>query len=197
MNEIGGYFGLEPLISNEYYKDLIPLNTARNALLYILKARKIQKLYIPYYLCDSISEMCDKKGCSYEFYRIDSDFRPVFEKELSGNEYLYIINYFGQISNKQIKKLREKYKHIILDNVQAFFQKPVQGIDTIYSCRKFFGVPDGAYLSTDCLLEEDLQEDMLSSRLKHLFDSLKVGRNRIELCQKAICGLTLFLSDRF
>lgn len=79
--EIGGYFGLEPLISNEYYKDLIPLNTARNALLYILKARKIQKLYIPYYLCDSISEMCDKEGCSYEFYRIDSDFRPVFEKE--------------------------------------------------------------------------------------------------------------------
>ena len=35
--EIGGYFGLEPLISNEYYKDLIALNTARNALLYILK----------------------------------------------------------------------------------------------------------------------------------------------------------------
>lgn len=38
--EIGGYFGLEPLISNEYYKDLIALNTARNALLFILKARK-------------------------------------------------------------------------------------------------------------------------------------------------------------
>lgn len=166
--EIGGYFGLEPLIGNEYYKDLIPLNTARNALLYILKARKIQKLYIPYYLCDSISEMCDKEGRSYEFYRIDSDFRPVFEKELSGNEYLYIVNYFGQISNEQIKKLREKYKHIILDNVQAFFQKPVQGIDTIYSCRKFFGVPDGAYLSTDCLLEEDLLEDVSSGRLKHL-----------------------------
>ena len=64
--EIGGYFGLEPLISNEYYKDLLALNTARNALLYILKARRIQKLYIPYYLCDSVSEMCDREGYTYE-----------------------------------------------------------------------------------------------------------------------------------
>lgn len=141
--------------------------------------------------------MCDREGYLYEYYRISSDFLPVFDKELSDNKYLYIVNYYGQISNEQIKKLQEKYEHIIFDNVQAFFQKPVQGIDTIYSCRKFFGVPDDAYLSTDCLLEEDLPEDMLSSRLKHLFDCLKVGRNRIELCQKAICGLTLFLSDRF
>lgn len=173
--EIGGYFGLEPLISNEYYKDLIALNTARNALLYILKARKIQKLYIPYYLCDSVSEMCDREGYLYEYYRISSEFLPIFDKKLSDNEYLYIVNYYGQISNEQIKMLQEKHKHIIFDNVQAFFQKPVQGIDTIYSCRKFFGVPDGAYLSTDCLLEEDLPEDVSSERLKHLLGRFETG----------------------
>lgn len=166
--EIGGYFGLEPLISNEYYKDLLALNTARNALLYILKARRIQKLYIPYYLCDSVSEMCDREGYTYEFYHINSSFLPDFEKNLSDNEYLYIVNYYGQISNEQIKNLQAKYERIIIDNVQAFFQKPVQGIDTIYSCRKFFGVPDGAYLSTDCMLEEELPEDVSSERLKHL-----------------------------
>lgn len=55
--EIGGYLGLELLISNEYYKELIPLNTARNALLYILRARNIKKLYIPYYLCDAVSKL--------------------------------------------------------------------------------------------------------------------------------------------
>lgn len=36
MKEIGGYFELEQLISNEYYKDLVPLNNGRNALLYLL-----------------------------------------------------------------------------------------------------------------------------------------------------------------
>ena len=173
--EIGGYFGLEPLISNEYYKDLLALNTARNALLYILKARKIQKLYIPYYLCDSVSEMCNREGYKYEFYHINSGFLPVFEKALSDNEYLYIVNYYGQISYEQIKKLQAKYKRIIIDNVQAFFQKPVQGIDTIYSCRKFFGVPDGAYLSTDCKLEEDLPDDVSSGRLKHLLGRFETG----------------------
>ena len=175
MKEIGGYFGLEPLICNEYYKDLIALNTARNALLYILKARKIQKLYIPYYLCDSVSEMCDREGYTYEFYHINSGFLPVFEKDLSDNEYLYIVNYYGQISNEQIRNLRAEYKRIIFDNVQAFFQKPVQGIDTIYSCRKFFGVPDGAYLSTDCMLEEDLPEDVSSGRLTHLLGRFETG----------------------
>ena len=173
--EIGGYFGLEPLISNEYYKDLLALNTARNALLYILKARRIQKLYIPYYLCDSVSEMCDREGYTYEFYHINSGFLPVFEKNLSDNEYLYIVNYYGQISNEQIKNLQAKYERIIIDNVQAFFQKPVQGIDTIYSCRKFFGVPDGAYLSTDCMLEEELPEDVSSERLKHLLGRFETG----------------------
>ena len=173
--EIGGYFGLEPLISNEYYKDLIALNTARNALLYILKARKIQKLYIPYYLCDSVSEMCDREGYTYEFYHINSGFLPFFEKDLSDNEYLYIVNYYGQISNEQIKNLQAKYKRIIIDNVQSFFQIPIHGIDTIYSCRKFFGVPDGAYLSTDCLLEEELPEDVSSGRLKHLLGRFETG----------------------
>ena len=173
--EIGGYFGLEPLICNEYYKDLIALNTARNALLYILKARKIQKLYIPYYLCDSVSEMCDREGYTYELYHINSEFLPVFEKGLYENEYLYIVNYYGQINNEQIKKLQAKYDRIIIDNVQAFFQKPVQGIDTIYSCRKFFGVPDGAYLSTDSILEEELPEDVSSGRLKHLLGRFETG----------------------
>lgn len=173
--EIGGYFGLEPLICNEYYKDLIALNTARNALLYVLKARKIQKLYIPYYLCDSVSEMCDREGYTYEFYHINSSFLPVFDKDLSDNEYLYIVNYYGQISNEQIINLQSKYKRIIIDNVQAFFQKPVHGIDTIYSCRKFFGVPDGAYLSTDCMLEDELPEDVSSGRIKHLLGRFETG----------------------
>jgi hypothetical protein len=58
VKKIGGYFGLEQLVSNEYYKDLVPLNTGRNALLCLLKTRNIKKLYIPYYICNSVSDMC-------------------------------------------------------------------------------------------------------------------------------------------
>ena len=44
MKEIGGYFGLEQLVSNEYYKDLVSLHNGRNALLHLLKVRGIKKI---------------------------------------------------------------------------------------------------------------------------------------------------------
>ncbi|MBQ7346475.1 MAG: hypothetical protein IJW55_00805 [Clostridia bacterium] len=168
MKEIGGYFGFEQLISNEYYPDLIAVNNARNALLYLLKAKKIKKLYIPYFLCDSVSKLCDREGYRYEYYHIGEDFLPIFEKSLSKDEYLYIVNFYGQISNQKILDLKKIYGNIIFDNVQAFFQRPVQGIDTIYSCRKFFGVPDGGYISTTAILEKELPVDISKDRMKHI-----------------------------
>jgi hypothetical protein len=141
MKEIGGYFGLEQLVSNEYYSDLISFNNGRNALLYLLKAKNIKKLYIPYYLCNSVSDMY---------------------------EYLYIVNYYGQLTDEKVIDLKRQYLQIILDNIQAFFQKPVAGIDTIYSCRKFFGVPDGGYLSTHTRRNEELEIDVSRDRMTHI-----------------------------
>lgn len=168
MKEIGGYFGLEELISNEYYKDLIPLNNGRNSLLYLLKARKIKKLYIPYYLCNSVSDMLNIYGYNFEYYNINSNFMPIFNKTLNSDEYLYIVNCYGQLNDDIIIQLKQKYGQIILDNTHAFFQSPIIGIDTIYSCRKFFGVPDGAYLSTDVKVEENLEIDISKDRMSHI-----------------------------
>lgn len=166
--EIGGYFQLERFYGHEYYADLIALNTGRNALLYILKARKVERLYIPYFLCNSVAALCDREGYSYEYYSINEDFLPIFAKKLRDKEYLYIVNFYGQLTKEKIQTLKEIYGNIILDNAQAFFQKPILGIDTIYSCRKFFGVPDGAYLSTDTVLGETLDVDVSKDRVTHL-----------------------------
>lgn len=176
MKEIGGYFGLEEGNSKtEYYSSLIKLNLARNALAYILKARKIKKVYIPFFLCDTVYLTCKKEKIEYEFYKINKDFMPIFERKLESDEYIYIVNYFGQLTNNLIKKLSKKYKNVIVDNVQAFFQKPLKNIDTIYSCRKFFGVPDGAYLSSNKLLTQKLAIDDSSKRLAHLYGRKKDG----------------------
>lgn len=168
MKEIGGYFGLEKLASNEYYKDLIPLNNGRNSLLYLLKARNIKKLYIPYYLCDSVSDMLNMYGYHYERYNIDSDFMPILNKTLGDNEYFYIVNYYGQLNKDKVIFLKHKYYRIILDNTHAFFQKPIGYIDTIYTCRKFFGVPDGAYLSTNSKINDNLEMDISKHRMGHI-----------------------------
>lgn len=176
MKEIGGYLGLESLVNRELYKDLVAVNNARNALLYIMKAKNIKKLYIPYYLCDSVSGVCEREGYSYEQYSVDEKFQPIFDKVLDENEYLYVVNYYGQLDNARIIELKEKHGNIICDNVQAFFQPPVEGIDTVYSCRKFFGVPDGGYLYTDKPLDEHLDEDSSKDRMTHILGRFECGR---------------------
>ena len=56
-----------------------------------------------------------------------------------------------------------------MDHTHAFFQKPLPGVDTLYSCRKFLGVSDGAYLSTDAELEPEKKPlDHSMGRLEHI-----------------------------
>lgn len=168
MREIGGYFELDQFINKPYHNNMIELNTGRNALAYLIKAKGIKKVYIPHYLCDSVSGVLERLSVEYEGYSIDKNFNPSFDKKLKNDEYLYVVNYYGQISNSAIKLFKELYGSIIVDNTQSFFQKPIQDIDTIYSLRKYFGVPDGAYLKTDRILEEKLEEEKASHRMKHI-----------------------------
>ena len=168
MKEIGGYYGMEDLISNEFYSDLLALNSGSNALLYLLKARKIKKLHIPYYLCDSVSTLLRKHGYEFEYYHVDQEFQPIFDKELEQGEYLYIVNLYGQFTQEKTLALKKHYGQLILDHSQAFFQKPLEGVDTIYSCRKYFGVPDGSYLATDAVLHETIEQDISKDRMAHI-----------------------------
>ena len=168
MKEIGGYFELERFSGREYHEDLLGVNNGRNALLYLLKARKIKRLYIPRFLCDSVSNLCTAYGFEFRYYAIGKDFLPVFSEKLNPGEYLYVVNFYGQISNETVLQLKQTYGNIIFDNIHAFYQRSVPGVDTIYSCRKFFGVPDGGYLATDAVLEETLERDTSAQRMKHI-----------------------------
>lgn len=44
MKEIGGYIELELFANNSCYKNLIELNTARNALLYLIESKKMSNI---------------------------------------------------------------------------------------------------------------------------------------------------------
>ena len=159
MKEIGGYFQLELSKGIEYHADLIKLKSGRNAFKYILKTKKPKKIYIPNYICDSIVEPLDELSVVYEFYNIDNNFEIAHDIKLEENEILLYVNYFSLKSN-YIQDLVKHYGNkLIIDNTQAFFEKPLKGIDTIYSSRKYFGVSDGGYLSTSKLLDETLEQD--------------------------------------
>ena len=168
MKEIGGYFELDMFKGKGYYDDLIKLNTGRNALLYLIRAKKIRKLYLPYFICNSITDILINNSIEYEFYHIDKHFLPIFNKYIDTNQAILIVNYYGQLTDELIMKFKQQYKSIILDNTQAFFHKPLAKIDTFYSCRKYFGVSDGAYLATDTQIVEELAIDQSFKRMKHV-----------------------------
>ncbi|CRL65442.1 hypothetical protein [Proteus vulgaris] len=146
QKEIGGYFELESLVNKPWYENNIRLNSGRSALLLLIKIYNIKKLLLPYFLCNSVKEYLHKNisNIKINYYYIDSNFLPIIEEV--ENSFLYIVNYYGFISNKTIVKYKNKYKNIIVDNTQAFFQPPISNVPTLYSCRKYFGIPDGAYL---------------------------------------------------
>ena len=168
VTENGGYFGLEKLISNEYYQDLAAVNNARCALLYIIKARHYNKVYLPYFLCDSVRLVLERERIPFEEYRIDRTFLPVLDVCANSDEVVYIVNYYGLICEDQLISLKNKYGNIVVDNAQAFFVKPVKGIDTLYSCRKFFGVSDGGYAYTEAEFHENIPVDVSMGRMKHV-----------------------------
>ena len=145
MTEIGGYIELDKYALPMLHEGAISLNCGRNCLAYLLRARKIKKILLPKFLCDSVSSVCGRERVSVDFYSVGLNFMPI-DIDLAEDEWLYIVNYYGQLGQDLLWELKEKYDRIIVDHAQAYFQMPLKGVDTLYTCRKFFGVPDGAFL---------------------------------------------------
>lgn len=175
MNAVGGYFGLELRKGEHYHKDAIRLNTARNCFEYVLRTKGYIKVYIPYYTCEVILEPIRKLGVKYEFYHINENLELTVLPKLNANEAFLYTNYFG-LKQEYVKRLVSVYdKQLIVDNSQAFYAEPLKGIDTFYSARKFFGVPDGAYLYTDMPLMPSLVQDYSYERMSHLLKRIDLG----------------------
>lgn len=175
MESIGGYFSLELPQCEEYHKDALRLNTGRNCLEYILRARGYKKVHVPYYTCEAVMEPISKLGVSYEYYYVDIHLEISTPFTLKEGEALLYTNYFG-LKQHYVEQLAEKIgSRLIVDNTQAFYAKPLADIDTFYTCRKFFGVADGAYLYTNKLLDEDFSQDESYNRMAHLLKRIDLS----------------------
>lgn len=177
MKEYGGYIELESNCGPMLHEDAVALNCGRNALEYLCEAKKIKKLYLPYFLCSSVPNLCKKVGIAYSYYHIDKDFKPLFQQKIDDDEWLYVVNFYGQLDNDYLQDLKQTYSHIIVDNAQSYFQLPVEGVDTLYTCRKYFGVSDGAFLYTDTLLDREIPRDESFERMHFLLGRYERSAN--------------------
>lgn len=167
MKEIGGYIELESFRRKMLHENAKHLNCGRTALMYLIESRNIKKIWLPYFMCDSVFDVCKKCGVGIKYYHVGYNFK-IEKLNVQTDEWLYVVNYYGQLSDKYILELKKNYKNIILDNAQAYFDMPLENIDTIYTCRKFFGVSDGAILYTDSDIRRELPVDESFERIHYI-----------------------------
>lgn len=167
MREIGGYIELDNYTGKLLHENAVALNCGRNALAYVIESRSIKKICLPYFLCSSVKHVCEKYQLQIRYYHIREDFSPE-TLNLDDGEWIYIVNYYGQIGEESIKQYKETYKNIIIDNAQSYFSSQIDNIDTLYTCRKYFGVSDGAFLYTNQELKREIPMDESYDRVHYI-----------------------------
>lgn len=148
MKEIGSFIELELPKGKELYtgdNDVARLNTGRAAIWHAFRTTGAKAIWIPYYQCETVREFLMRKGCIIKYYHQDRSFNPL-DLNPAKEEAVLLVNYYGIMSYKRMKTLAAGYKHVIIDNCQAFFCSPIPDTLTVYSARKFVGVADGAYV---------------------------------------------------
>lgn len=193
MKEYGGYIEFENYHGNMLHEGATSLNCGRNALAYLCETRKIKKLYLPHFLCSSVPNLCKKIGVECAYYPINEKFEPIFNQALDEDEWFYIVNFYGQLDNNNLAAWKQKYGRVIVDNAQSYFQMPVEGMDTLYTCRKYFGVADGAFLYTDTRLERELPQDESFDRMHFLFGRFERTAN--EFYSEYVANNKLFAAE--
>lgn len=169
--EYSGFIEFNLKQGEEFHKNSIKLNCARQAINYIIKAKNYKKVFLPHYICDTVYKVLE---IDYEFYLLNEDLTPKLEgRSLKEDEAIIYPNYFGA-NNSKVSYVVSEYKNVIVDNTQAFFHK-IENCDIVYSPRKFFWVADGSYLYCSKELNIEIEKDVSYHRMIPLFKRIELG----------------------
>lgn len=179
--EYGGCLPLElRQLNNELFKgfDYVALNSGRHAIAYAALAGGFKSCYIPYYTCKTVEAGLQEAGVQVLYYNIDKDFMPITPKEGFDDRALFVYtNYFGIMTHVMQQDIIAEHSHVLFDNTQGFYTEPMRGTYSAYSCRKFFGVPDGAYLVADSLPRLELPTGSSAEKATFLLKAIEDGPN--------------------
>ena len=181
--EIGSFIEIDLRNSGEYYNretDIARLNSARAGIYHAIRILDCSVIYLPYYLCHVVRDFMALKGIHVRYYSLSEEFEPLIG-EYEKNAALLIVNYFGILSHAFISDLGKKFRNIIIDNSQAFFCQPSASCYSVYSPRKFFGVPDGCYVigkKAGSLLNE-YGQDYSSDTAAYLLKRIEFGSSAV------------------
>lgn len=180
---IGGYFELELAKTKQYphQQNSIKFQSGRAAFSALLDECQPQRVWMPRFICDAMLHPLIETGIDVVWYDLDFDLNPVGYIDLASEDLILYVNYFG-VCQKNIESILQRFpmNQIVLDYSQAFYDKPHDVLATIYSPRKFFGIPDGGLLiSTTNVPQPNIQDcdsiHRVSYLLRRLFEEPETG----------------------
>lgn len=144
---IGGYFELETAAGESLYPTALGYNSARYGFEALLRHGPARRVYLPWYTCGTMLEAAHRSGVEVVRYCLDDQLEPVGLPALGPDDCLLYVNYFGYKARYIETVLAPRLAgRLIADHAQALFSAPQPKVPTLYSPRKFMGVPDGGWL---------------------------------------------------
>ncbi|HHX37910.1 MAG TPA: hypothetical protein GX717_08020 [Clostridiaceae bacterium] len=190
MREMGGYLPLEGNRQTDYFSalpfegDVLRTNSGKAAIYHGLLTLEAPTVHMPYYCCSSVFMAAQDAGKRIQHYHLTDTFLPdLAEVEPDPQQdILFLVNYFGALSKTVADyalSQQDRFAAVVVDQSHCFFAAPLMSsrIYNVYSCRKFFGVPDGGYLIASSLPVRELPNYKASDHFQYLVVSLEEGQN--------------------
>jgi hypothetical protein len=149
MSAIGGFLPLEIAAApaaGPYHAGAAALASGRACWHVVLRTCRPRRVLLPFYICDAVLLPLAATRTPFEFYPITDGFRPGVGREPVDGELMLVVNYFGVLTPFVESSGGRHRDRIVVDDTQAFFRQGSPDAWSFNSARKFFGVPDGAFL---------------------------------------------------
>ena len=161
---IGGYLELElGSHGRELHPDALHFQSARAAFLALMLAARPRKIWLPWYICQTMADQAVQAGVELARYGIDEQFLPGADVDPAPGDWLLYVNYFG-LCDPQIDRVLARFgaDRVVIDNSHALYSPPRDCVGNLYSPRKFVGLPDGGSLVTTLAVPVPEAEDQVS-----------------------------------
>ncbi|MBS0381949.1 MAG: hypothetical protein JSR56_05905 [Proteobacteria bacterium] len=151
MAAIGGYFALErdSGAGLGWIDDAVRYQSARSAIAAVLNTARPAKVWAPNFICGAVNDTLRAFGAPVKRYTLSETLGIPGHVEPAATDLLVCVDYFGIHANAVAEAIgRFGAGRMLIDASQSMYLRAPTGASTVYSPRKFFGVPDGGMLRT-------------------------------------------------
>lgn len=194
---IGGYFALERGSGTglAWINDATGYRSARSAVAAALTALQPTTVWVPNFVCGAINDTLRSISANVRRYTLTKSFDIPELVNPASTDLLICIDYFG-INGAAVDRSINRFgvKNVLVDASQSLFFRHWPGCTTVYSPRKFLGIPDGGLIRTSLPLASryaSVEADSIA-RSQHLLyrlaDLTDAGYTKFQEAEASLSG---------